>query len=125
MSRHKKWIRVCIKHALKSPVYRYKHGSLVIKGGKVISIGVNKNKKGCLGHHCYDVHKGWHSELDALHKLSPDNIRGSILYVGGISRSGNILNSKPCKYCQKYLQQFELKAIYYSTPSLEVEKLVV
>lgn len=88
----------------------------MIRGGKIIRIGLNKNKSGCLGDPLYEL-KGWHSELDVLHDLDTSLIKGSILYVAGISRGGNTITSCPCRWCQQYLKKFPLKAVYYTLPN--------
>lgn len=93
-----------------------------MRGGKVISIGINKNKAGCLEDSCYGL-KGWHAELDCLHKLDPETVKGAILYVAGWSKGGNVVVSKPCRYCQQYLKKFNLKAIYYSMPNYKYEAM--
>ena len=95
-----------------------------MKGGKIISIGINKNKAGCLGHECYGL-KGWHSELDALINIDPDKTKNAILYVAGISRGGNVVKSAPCKYCQEYLKQFPLKTIIYSLPNFQYGQMKI
>lgn len=122
MPRHIKWIRYCLKKAQESKVVNYKHSSVLVKGGKIISIGINKMKSGCLADPCYE-YKGWHSELDCLFNLDPKVINGSTLYVGGYSKGGNVLYSKPCKHCQEYLKKHKLKAIYFSNPETFFSKL--
>lgn len=88
---------------------------MLIRGGKVISIGINKYKAGCLIDQCYGL-KGFHAECNALYRFKPEDTKGSILYVAGWSKGGNVVCSKPCKHCQEYLKRFDLKAIIYSTP---------
>lgn len=114
--KHQKRINLCLQYAMRSEVNHYKHCSILFKGNKIISIGLNKNRAGCLGHPLYKE-KGWHSELDCLYKLDRKQVKGSVLYVAGWSKGRNIVRSKPCVYCQRYLSQFKLKAIYYSTPN--------
>ncbi|MFL1672666.1 hypothetical protein [Paenibacillus dendritiformis] len=114
-NKHIRRINLCLQYASrKSKVSKYKHCSMLIKGNRVLSIGINREKAGCLGDPIYEQ-KGWHSELDCLYKMSPECIKGSVLYVAGINNN-NILLSKPCIHCQRYLEKFDLKAIYYSTP---------
>jgi len=122
MCRHEKWIRFCLKQAMKSPVNHYRHSAALVKGGKLISVGYNRNKAGCLGDPCYK-YKGWHSELDALINVDPDLIDGAILYVGGWSKGKRIVKSKPCPFCQEFLSKYKLKAIYYSCPEKIYEKM--
>lgn len=122
MCRHSNWIRVAIRHAEKSEVRHYKHAALLVKGGRVISIGINRNKSGCLGDPLYGL-KGWHSELDALLSVDPDMVCGATLYVAGISRGKNVIKSKPCRYCQEFINKYNLKDVYYSLDECKFEKL--
>lgn len=118
-AKDKRWIKTCLKIASRNKIKHYKHASILVKGGRIISIGVNKTKAGCLGDPCYHL-KGWHAELDCLHKVDPKDAKGAILYVGGWSKGGRVIKSKPCPYCQQYLKKFDLKAVYYSLPNYEV-----
>lgn len=113
-SRHNRWIRLCLKFAQKSEVHSFKHGAVLVKGGKIIAYGINNNKKpGCLAHEIYGEKK-WHSETDVLTKVRRKNVDGAILYIAGISKADNIILSKPCECCNHFIKQFNLKAVYYS-----------
>lgn len=119
--RHKRWITFALKQAQKSKMDGYKHCAVLIKSGKPISIGLNGMKAGRLADKLYDL-CGWHAECDALCNLSEETIRNSVLYIAGWNKSGNVITSKPCEKCQEYLEKFDLKAIYYSTPEGTVGK---
>lgn len=86
--------------------------------------GANSTKKGVLVDPLYEG-KGCHAELMALYSLTKEEIKGSMLYVAGWSRGNNLVNSKPCPICQQYIKKFELKAVYYSLPNGEYEKLII
>jgi Deoxycytidylate deaminase len=111
-----------LKKAKENPIDNYRHAAAIIKGGKLLSTGINTNKKGVLVNSLYGE-KGCHAELMALCKLPEDKIKGSVLYVAGWSKGNNIVKSKPCSICQKYIAKFDLKAVYYSVPSGEYEKM--
>ena len=113
-SRHKRWIRLCLKLAQKSGAPDFKHGAVLVRGGKVIAHGTNNHKKpGYLADSLYGE-KMWHSETDVLTKVRKERIDGAILYIAGLSKADNLLCSKPCKCCSKFIQKFNLKAVYYS-----------
>ncbi|OZB98169.1 deaminase [Paenibacillus sp. XY044] len=124
MSRHKKFIAFCLKKARKNRIDNYRLAATIIKGGRVIAVGVNSNKAGCLIDPLYE-NKGVHAELDALCKLSEKQIKGSIMYVAGWSKANNMITSKPCPKCQEYMKKFDLKAVYYSMPNGEYEELTI
>ena len=96
----------------------------MIRGGKLLKTGINKTKAGCLGDPIY-AYRQWHSELDALHNLPKDQVKGAILYVAGWTKGGRIALSKPCRHCQQYLKKFPLKAIVYSLPDGSYEKMII
>lgn len=124
MRRHRKYIAFCLKKAKKNEIDNYRHAAAIIKGGRIIAVGVNSNKAGCLIDPIYE-NKGVHAELDAICKLTEKQIRGSTLYVAGWSRANNLILSKPCPKCQEYIKKFDLKAVYYSTPDGEYERLII
>lgn len=124
MKRHKKYIALCLKKAKKNDIDNYRHAAVITKGGRVLSVGINTNKAGCLIDPLYEM-KGVHAELNALCRLSEKQIRGSTLYVAGWSKANNLILSKPCPKCQEYIKKFDLKAVYYATPNGEYEKLII
>jgi deoxycytidylate deaminase len=113
LNKHQRWINLCLKLSRKSKFERHKHASVLVQGGKVISIGINKEKSGKLADKIYGEKK-WHAEVDCLTSLSQRNIDNAILYVAGITHRDHLINSKPCECCQEYLKRFKLKSIYYS-----------
>ncbi|KAA9007213.1 hypothetical protein F4V43_01630 [Paenibacillus spiritus] len=115
-------MKYCLKKAKENEIDNYRHFAAVIKGGRLIHTGINNNKVGSLIDPLYE-NKGCHAELMALCKLTEEQIRGSVLYVAGWSRGNNMVTSKPCPVCQKYIAKFNLKAVYYSTPEGGYEEL--
>ncbi len=111
--RHRRWINYCIKLCQKSNVKDYKHAAVLVKGGNVISIGINKYKCGILADRIYGK-KGWHSEADCLLSIHKSKIKNATLYVAGINKSQDVICSKPCPACQEFIENYNLKAIFYS-----------
>jgi deoxycytidylate deaminase len=66
MSRISKFIRLASEQASKSTMY-FRHGAVVVKGGKVMALGFNKPSQIELDqkHYCCSVH----SELEAMSRL--------------------------------------------------------
>lgn len=124
MKRHKKYIAFCLKKAKQNRIENYRHAAAIIKGGRIISVGTNSNKPGCLIDPIYE-NKGVHAELNALCKLSEKQIKGSIMYVAGWSKANNMITSKPCPKCQEYIKKFDLKAVYYSMPNGEYGEMLL
>lgn len=117
--RHDKWMRTCIKFTNKSQAAPYKHACIIVRGGSIVSIGLNRVKNNWFSNTCYRM-KTVHSEIDALRNMDKKDVKGSVLYVSGITMAKNLVNSKPCEECQKeinvYIEKYGLKAVFYSTP---------
>ncbi len=109
----------------KVPDKREKHFTFILKnGGKVVSIGWNNplpsNKAKKMGYEWADIH----SELDSILKLGEEDCKRYTLVNIRLNRFGKIGMSKPCKTCQKVLQLFKFKKVYYSvTDSTTAERL--
>lgn len=111
--RHERWINLCLRLTNKSKMPEHRHAAVLVKGGKVLAVGINKNKAGMLADPVYGL-KGWHSETDCLLSIPKENIKDAVLYVAGVTKSGKLVNSKPCPCCQKFISKFPLKGVYYS-----------
>jgi deoxycytidylate deaminase len=110
--RHKRWINLCLKLTKKSKMPEHRHASVLVKGGKVLAVGINKNKAGMLADPVYGP-KGWHSEADCLLSIHKNKVRKAELYVAGITKSGKLVNSKPCPCCQEFIKKYDLKGVFY------------
>jgi len=115
MSKDTIFIEVAKEYASLSEA-RKKHGAIVVKKGRIIGRGYNKNtnnpkyvseehiKTGC----------SRHAEVEAM-RNAQWNVRGCTLYVARINRMGQIGNSKPCIYCQERIKNLGIKRIVYTT----------
>lgn len=110
--RHEKWISLCLKLAKKSKMKEHRHAAILVRGGKLISIGINKSKAGALADPVYEL-KGWHSELDCLLSVDRHRAKGAILYVAGITKTEKYTYSKPCHCCQQFISKYQLKGVYF------------
>lgn len=108
------YIQLCLAQASLSRAKYYKVGAILVKGGKIISRGYNRNsamadrisKK--FGVDFWTLH----AEMDALFSVDAKNLQGMTLYVAGVSKAGNLVCSKPCKKCLKIIQKLGIKVIY-------------
>lgn len=91
---------------------RCKHGAVVVKNGNVISRGFNKQIVNCKN---YKI--SIHAEVDAISNCYPKTrLNNAVLFVVRISSAldGELMFSKPCKHCTKYLKNRPLAGVYYS-----------
>ena len=116
-----KFLQFAKKEAEKSSLYR-KHGSVIIKNGKVISSGFNKSF----------THKRFgrysiHAEIDCLNNCSPSVLKGADIYTVRIdTQSDGYMISAPCHSCYvtilKYMKEYDLRYCYFT--NFQVQNIV-
>lgn len=100
-----------------------RHGAVVVRGGSVLSIGVNKWRNDvALANDMMDDGRSAdvsvHAEIDALSRVS--NPAGATIYVARINKSGEPRLSKPCNRCAKALREAGITKVVYTTHDLIV-----
>lgn len=95
-----KFLRLLESLAASSPVDHFRHSAIVLRGGAILSVGVNGNEK--------------HAEEDALRKLWPSERRGTTLLSFRLKKDGPGL-ARPCKKCEGILRESGVKTVVYST----------
>lgn len=100
------------------------HAAVIVRGGKILSSGVNKPKRNMFvdiyAHHPKCV---VHAECDAVLKARRKiDLRGAKMYVARmLKKNGAIAMSRPCPSCQKILKSYGIKRVYYTTHDGNVE----
>lgn len=92
-----------------------KHGSVIVKGGRVISTGINKERSHPMivsAEHIKD-HCSVHAEVDAIKKAK--NVSGATIYVARVNKRGEHRESRPCKSCYETIKNSKIKKIVYTT----------
>ena len=91
-----------------------KHGAVIVKGGRVIATGVNKERNHPLivSSEHIKTHCSVHAEVDALKKAG--DVRGATMYVARVNKTGQERNSRPCKYCYANIKKSGIKKIVYT-----------
>lgn len=106
-----KYIRFAGRYAIKSNHYQYKLVALVIRSGKVISVGYNLDHT-----HAEDmaINRGWRS-----------NLNGCELMVLRFKNDGSIGMARPCDLCMERIKLAGIKRIYYSdyVPGIRMMKM--
>lgn len=98
---------------------RMKHGAVVVRGGSVISTGVNKDRshpRVVSTEHIKD-HCSVHAEVDAIKKAK--DVVGATIYVARVNKKGKTRDSRPCNRCYEIIQSNGIKKIIYSTSDEE------
>lgn len=111
--RHDQWLKTAQRLAKQSKFWPYRMGCVIVRSGKVISTGVNKNTRAEGRDPRYTLGRSIHAELAAV--LSTSNLKGCTAYVAGWSKADNLICSKPCSLCEGTLKQAGIKEVYYQT----------
>ena len=92
-----------------------KHGAVVVKSGRVVGTGYNKDRNHPLfvSPEHIKPHCSRHAEVEALREAK-NNADGAVLYVARVNRQGQDRNSKPCKLCQAVIQKSKIKKVIYT-----------
>ena len=120
------YIIEAVKISFKSNM-RSKHGSIIVKNGKIISQGYNRYVGINWSHNSEIKGKNRgkysiHAEEDALRNADPMKLSGASMYVirwGSDPKDPLFLNSMPCPKCEKKIrkamERHGLKNVFYST----------
>jgi len=96
-----------------------KHGAVIVKSGRVISVGVNKWRNRALLEIIPDEQDqyyptlSYHAEIDALSRAGT-HVEGSIVYVARINNNGEHKFSRPCDNCLAELKTAGVRKIIYT-----------
>jgi pyrimidine deaminase RibD-like protein len=96
------FIRLAAKFA-KQVCDNHRHGCVIVKGGRIISIGIN----------CYDT--GVHAEGSAVSKRNEDDFRGATLYVARLRKEQMYGLSAPCSECDALIRKCGFKKVVFTT----------
>lgn len=103
------------RYFAKKSAARQKHGAVVVKSGRVIGTGYNKNKNHPMqvSPEHIKTHCSRHAEVEAIRDAG-FAVEGAILYVARVNSQGIDRNSKPCKYCQAVIDATNIKKVIYT-----------
>lgn len=114
-NRQRSFLDVAVRVAESSDAV-FKHGAVVVRGGSVLSIGVNKWKNKDVPPTAPDVYNPnitVHAEVDALSRVK--DARGATIYVARVTKLGEERFSRPCPRCEKVLIAAGIKRVIYTT----------
>lgn len=97
------------------------HACVIVKGGAIISEGVNKPKTNMfIKIHEQKDHTNIHAECDAILRVRKKiDLTGAKAYVVRILKDKKTLAmSKPCNLCQERLKAYGIKRVVFSTGDL-------
>jgi deoxycytidylate deaminase len=114
--RDKSYLSVARYFAAKSSA-RNTHGAVVVKGGRVLGTGYNKNRNNpnIVSPEHIKTDCSFHAEEVAIRDAGEDNIKGAIIYVARVNRHGNDRDSKPCPRCSRLIERVGIKRVVFTS----------
>lgn len=115
LSRREKSFLAVARYMASKSESRRKHGAIVVKSGRVLGTGYNKdtNNPYTVSPEHIKTHCSRHAEIEAIRDANW-NVRGATIYVARINNSGEDRYSKPCGYCERVIIDTEIKKVIYT-----------
>lgn len=112
-NRERRYLQLAMNAAMSSSC-RMKHGAVIVRGGRVISIGINKfrNNPAIMPTEIAKSICSVHAEIDAMKKAS--NLKGSAIYIARVNKAGTPMLSKPCHACYDAITDAGINKIVYT-----------
>lgn len=92
-----------------------KHGAVIVKNGRVLSLGVNKQKN-------VDINTPFavnapeyftvHAEADAIARCA--TTKGATIYIARINKTGEERFSRPCDNCAEAIRKAGIRTVIYT-----------
>jgi deoxycytidylate deaminase len=100
---------------------RNTHGALVVKGGRVLGSGFNKdrNHPKIVSPEHIKTDCSFHAEQVAIKEAGEDNVRGAVIYVARVNRQGKDRDSKPCSRCSALIERVGIKKVVFTAEAGE------
>lgn len=100
---------------------KYKMISLVIRGGRLISVGTNKESAPKRFIKAHREGLKLHAEVDSLIGVDKSTTKNATLYIIGETLAGNKMTTKPCSTCLGFIEKMGLRRIVYQDKGKLVE----
>lgn len=114
--RDRQFLNVAAKAAENSEA-KNMHGAVLVKGGRVLAIAVNKNRSHPTAFDNHDdirAHAALCAERAALARVA--DATGAVMYVARVLRkNGQTSLSKPCSRCEKAMIAAGVKRVVWTT----------
>ena len=118
-----RYMELARRTAERSSAPDYRHGALLIKGGRIINSSYNKNNFKGWGNrfrHRDCGHATHHAELGCILGIDRTVTTGATIYVARIGKGGEFRMSKPCPMCRAVLHHVGIKKVIYTINDKEV-----
>lgn len=101
---------------------RNTHGAVVVKGGRVLGTGWNKNRNhpAIVSPEHIKTECSYHAEEVAIREAGESNVRGAVIYVARVNKNGHDRDSKPCPKCTSLIEQVGIKRVVFTMEAGEI-----
>lgn len=101
---------------------RNTHGAVIVKGGRVLSVGWNKNRNHpkVVSPEHIKSDCSYHAEEVAIREAGEANVKGAVIYVARINRNGHDRDSKPCSKCAALIEKVGIKRVIFTMEAGEI-----
>ena len=114
-----RYFELARRMAKESTYGKLRHGAVLVKGGRVVSVGFNKGSYCAFGQRFRDIHKyghaTQHAEISAILGISAKVTQGASIYVARINNENKFRMSKPCCMCHEVMEFVGVKKVCYTT----------
>lgn len=100
------------------------HCAIIVRGGNIISIGINKPKRNRFSDRYVNYeNRTIHAECEAIRKARrKTDLRGTKMFVARLSKkTGEATMSRPCEHCQQMIKEYGIKKVVYTTNSGNIQ----
>lgn len=95
--------------------HSFKHGAVLVKGGKILKAACNKARSVRFAHKFHHAkHGSLHAEIGVILNLDKKTTYGTSIYVVRILKTGEFVMSRPCEMCQLIAQEMGVKEIFFT-----------
>ena len=115
LSKREKAFLSVAKYLASKSESRQKHGAVIVKGGRVIGTGFNKDRNNpyVVSPEHIKTHCSVHAEVEAI-RVAGWNVKGAVLYVARVNSQGKDRYSKPCDRCEVVIEETQIKKVIYT-----------
>ncbi len=99
---------------------QHRHGSVITRRNKIVSVGYNKNRTSPRSPHKWNR---LHAETVAIINAKED-LNGCEIYIYRETKHGDPAMSRPCPSCYSQIKEAGIKKIYYSVDGSFKEEIV-
>lgn len=98
----------------KSSSCRQRHGAVIVKGGRIISTGINKfrNNPENIPTEFIKTSCSVHAEVDAIRKVN--DLKGATIYVARVNKEGIGVLSRPCDNCFAEIRKAGIRKVVHT-----------